>query len=275
MNLTMLKVKSTLLLYLLGLGLGFSIPVFVDALQPRPALAQQAYKRSEYLDKYLVDRFPSTHPELYFDTRFSDAEIKALRAGFLYMYALLENPEYYSKFYDCYMKYWDSPRELMSHEERMDFLLKHLEDREARGEIASGNVHQKLQKAYRMQVDGRRRRLYIDFDAEPVKANGLIRTAYVKGLGAALRPEDLHIYVNQTWIQSRLMGGDSKPFFGTLLHEFIHLIGYTHPSDIAPDFSNVQRNIVYESGWCALRDMKDKPPGSIQLTDDNSALFVD
>jgi hypothetical protein len=273
MNVTMLKVKSTLLLYLLCLGLGFSIPVFVDALQPRPALAQ-TYKKSSYIDTNIINNIPA-HPDVYFDHRFSDAEVDKLANGFAYMTVVIDG--YSSRFQSCYMKYYDSPWDRMSYEEKKNFTLEHLQDRDGRGEIIHGNVVKKLRKAYAMQVDGRKRRIYIEFDAKPRAANGLINTAYVKGLGAANRTEDLHIYVNQTWVQSQLMN-HPKPwlaFGGTLLHEFMHLIGYTHPSNIAPDFSNVEHNIVYEAGWCALRNMKDKPPGSIQLTDDNSALFVD
>jgi hypothetical protein len=275
----MLKVKSNLLLFLLGLGLSYSI----SALQPRPAVAQQAYKTSENITSN-----PSGHLDVYFDNRFSDDEVDKLSRGFLYVDDFIigrgsrrANPystsHMASRFYSCYMKYYKSPWDLMSHEERMNFTLQHLEDREARGEIKTGNVLQKLQKAYEMQVDGRKRRIYVEFYSKPRAANGLINTAYVQGLGAANRPEDLHIYVNQTWVASDLTNARNPWFLfgGTLLHELIHLIGYDHPRDIEPNFSNVEHNIVYESSWCASRNMKDKPPGSIQLTDDNSSLFVD
>jgi hypothetical protein len=266
----MSKLKSTILLCF---GLCFSAPLFLNVVQPNSALSQQTYNRAAL---YTNDHH-LWFPEVYIDSRFSKAEVERLGWGITYFAALTSpgNTSFQSKYHGCLSKYYDSPWKRMSSEERAQD--RYIRDRDARGELINGNIIPKLQRAFQMQVDGRRRRLYIDLDTSPRQPNGLITTAYVQGLGAANRSEDLHIYVNQTWLATRIMNSDRAMFevAGTSLHEFIHLVGYDHPTKIEPNFSNVEHNIVYESGWCMLRNMEDKPPGSIMLTDDNSVLFVD
>jgi len=262
----MSKLKSTVALCF---GLYFSIPVCFDVLQPRSVLAQ-SYNHVTYFDKY------AWFPEVWVDSRFSQDEIERMLPGFGYFAALVSpgNTDFQSRYTGCLLKYYDSPWKRMSSAERA--LDRFIRDRDARGELIHGNIIQRLQRAFQIQVDGRRRRVYIDFYNQAPDAQGHLQLANTE-LGTASKSVDFHVNTNQTWISTRITRSPEgmKQLSGTLLHEFIHSLGYNHAVDIAPNFSNVEHNIVYESGWCMQRNMQDKPPGSIMLDGDNSVLFVD
>lgn len=57
----------------------------------------------------------------------------------------------------------------------------------------------------------------------------------------------------------------------TMLHEMLHNLGYVHErySETDDDADRIG-NFVYEAGWCSARSYKNKPPGSLSLTDSSN-----
>lgn len=61
---------------------------------------------------------------------------------------------------------------------------------------------------------------------------------------------------------------DKERMAGTLVHEMLHNLGYSHSRySKTKDDADRLGNFVYEAGWCVAREYSDKPRGTLGLTD--------
>jgi hypothetical protein len=68
--------------------------------------------------------------------------------------------------------------------------------------------------------------------------------------------------------RARTFVEDQEVMAGVLVHEMLHNLGYDH-SEYSKTGKDIDRigNFVYEAGWCIARKYKDKPAGTLGLTD--------
>jgi hypothetical protein len=141
--------------------------------------------------------------------------------------------------------------------------------------IEDVNILGPLQKAFYVHLPNQqKRRIFIDDFREEKNVHGFTTVATMN-LNAANIPDDIHVGLNYAWLDKQSRTNETRNFLaGTFLHEFAHALGLSHP-EVDSSFEKVVGNIVYENGWCIKRGTADKPPGSFNLTGDESDLYVD
>jgi hypothetical protein len=115
-------------------------------------------------------------------------------------------------------------------------------------------------------------RLYIEqFEEDPIKntiALGHAKVGFLKDRSYYL------IGINVKALVPLERQDAVDKFSGTIIHEMLHNMGYTH-DEYNPETKgeNMRGNLVYEAGWCVSRLGEDKNPGSLSLTGSSGSEF--
>ena len=212
-----------------------------------------------------------TVPEVWISTQFSQQESNKIKYAFIWLNATLRKDSdktigtlesrldncvrtYSSNSFDASASVSQAPDPVTRLNENLNIARGFLQARR----LPSGNYLRR-----------ERRRIYIDRLSEEntVLGRGSVGINWNNG-GFRIRLNGFQL------AQSNIGIGE---WAGTIIHEMMHNMGYTHAEVVDGNFEPVRGNLIYETGWCVKRGGDVRPEGTFGLTaaEGGTDFFVD